>query len=496
MKQSLQLKVSQQLAMTPQLQQAIRLLQLSTLDLQQEIQTALESNPLLEVSDEDGSEASAKDKPEEATPEANGADVAEPETAGAEASASDTEWGENIPEDLPVDTQWDDIYQPTTASPVGSAASDDFDFDSRNSAGESLQDHLLWQLNMDRLSEEDLQIGLAIIDAIDNKGRLTQTPEEILQGFSGVEGIDIEEIMAMLHRIQNFDPPGIAAQDLRECLLIQLRQLPPDTPWRDEAEQILKQHLDLLASHDYNQLRRRSKLSEEDLIEVIALIRTLHPNPGETIGEDDTEYVIPDVFVRKVEGSWRVELNPDIAPKLRINANYASMAKSGGNAADNSYIRDNLQEARWFLKSLQSRNETLMKVASKIVEFQRGFLEHGPEAMKPLILHDIAEAVEMHESTISRVTTQKFMHTPRGIFELKYFFSSHVSTSSGGECSSTAIRALIKKLVAAENPRKPLSDSKISALLEEQGIKVARRTIAKYRESLVIPPSNERKRLV
>lgn len=496
MKQSLQLKVSQQLAMTPQLQQAIRLLQLSTLDLQQEIQTALESNPLLEVSDEDNPDPGSKDKTEDSTQEASTSESIEREATEQEATASDTEWGENIPEDLPVDTQWDDIYQPATASPVGSAASDDFDFDSRNSAGESLQDHLLWQLNMDRLSEEDHQIGLAIIDAIDNKGRLTQTPDDILQGFNGVEGIEIEEIMAMLHRIQNFDPPGIAAQDLRECLLIQLRQLPPDTPWRNEAETVLKQHLDLLASHDYNQLRRRSKLSEEDLIEVIALIRTLHPNPGETIGEDDTEYVIPDVFVRKVEGSWRVELNPDIAPKLRINANYASMAKSGGNAADNSYIRDNLQEARWFLKSLQSRNETLMKVASKIVEFQRGFLEHGPEAMKPLILHDIAEAVEMHESTISRVTTQKFMHTPRGIFELKYFFSSHVSTSSGGECSSTAIRALIKKLVAAENPRKPLSDSKISALLEEQGIKVARRTIAKYRESLVIPPSNERKRLV
>lgn len=501
MKQSLQLKVSQQLAMTPQLQQAIRLLQLSTLDLQQEIQTALESNPLLEVSDDDNADPASKDASEdnssasntETTAETSSVDAAERE---APTSDTETEWGDNIPEDLPVDTQWDDIYQPAAASPVGSAASDDFDFDSRNSAGESLQDHLLWQLNMDRLSEEDLQIGLAIIDAIDNKGRLTQSPEDLLQGFADIEGIEIEEIMAMLHRIQNFDPPGVAAQDLRECLLIQLRQLPEDTPWRAEAERVLKQHLELLASHDYNQLRRRSKLSEAELIEVIALIRTLHPSPGETIGDDDTEYVIPDVFVRKVEGTWRVELNPDIAPKLRINANYASMAKSGGSAADNSYIRDNLQEARWFLKSLQSRNETLMKVASKIVEFQRGFLEHGPEAMKPLILHDIAEAVEMHESTISRVTTQKFMHTPRGIFELKYFFSSHVSTSSGGECSSTAIRALIKKLVAAENPRKPLSDSKISALLEEQGIKVARRTIAKYRESLVIPPSNERKRLV
>jgi RNA polymerase sigma-54 factor len=241
---------------------------------------------------------------------------------------------------------------------------------------------------------------------------------------------------------------------------------------------------------------RRSKIREPELKQVLALVQSLTPNPGQAIGSDNTEYVVPDVFVRKRNGTWVVELNPDIAPKLKINADYAGLVKRADNSADNAYMRDSLQEARWFLKSLQSRNETLMKVASQIVEHQRGFLEYGEEAMKPLVLHDIAEAVSMHESTISRVTTQKYMHTPRGIFELKYFFSSHVSTASGGECSSTAIRALIKKLIASENPRKPLSDSKITNLLAEQGIKVARRTIAKYRESLVIPPSNERKRLV
>jgi len=259
---------------------------------------------------------------------------------------------------------------------------------------------------------------------------------------------------------------------------------------------VVNRYISLLGNRDYAQLIRRSKIREPELKETLVVIQSLNPNPGQSIGADKTEYIAPDVFVSKRNGSWLVELNPDIAPRLRINDSYASLIKRADNSADNTFMRDNLQEARWFLKSLQSRNETLMKVATRIVEHQRGFLEYGEEAMKPLVLHDIADAVEMHESTISRVTTQKYMHTPRGIFELKYFFSSHVSTASGGECSSTAIRALIKKLIAAENPSKPLSDSKITALLEDQGINVARRTIAKYRESLVIPPSNERKRLV
>lgn len=493
MKQSLQLKVSQQLTMTPQLQQAIRLLQLSTLDLQQEIQAAIDSNPLLEVGEEEGPETENPDTAEqrEALDEFN-----PPSTERADgAAAVDETWGEGIPDELPVDSRWDDIYQPATSSAQSTGDGGDQDFLARSSSDESLQDHLRWQLNLTRMSDLDRLIAMALIDSITPDGRLACDVDDILASFSDEPDIESEEIIAVLHRLQQFDPPGIAARDLRECLLIQLGQMPDDTPWLKQATDVVSHYIDLLGSRDYSQLMRRSRLNEEQLKHALKLIQTLNPTPGALISPQETEYVVPDVFVSKREGSWVVELNPDIAPKLRINAHYASLSKQCS-SADNAYIRDNLQEARWFLKSLQSRNETLMKVASKIVEYQRGFLEYGEEAMKPMILADIADAVEMHESTISRVTTQKYMHTPRGIFELKYFFSSHVSTDAGGECSSTAIRALIKKLIAAENPKKPLSDSKITTLLGEQGIQVARRTIAKYREAMVIPPSNERKRLV
>lgn len=501
MKQSLQLKIGQQLTMTPQLQQAIKLLQLSTLDLQQEIQQALEGNPMLEITEESESEANSKIAEDNQTQvdfsENNTPASSNEESEPLETFQEDSNWDSTIPDDLPVDTRWDDVYQ--SSAPAGTGTSrgedDDFDIDSRNTVTESLQDHLHWQLNLTRMSDTDRAIATAIIDAIDPIGRLTLSIEEIHAGFDD-ENIDLDEAVAVLHRIQQFDPPGIAAADLQECLLIQLRQLAEDTPWLVQAKLVVERHLSLLGSRDYAQLMRRSKLKEAQLKDVLKLIQSLNPSPGDTIAQNTTEYVVPDVFVKKLSGRWTVELNPDIAPKLRINSDYASLVKRADNSSDNTYLRDNLQEARWFLKSLQSRNETLMKVASKIVEHQRGFLEYGEEAMKPLVLHDIAEAVEMHESTISRVTTQKYMHTPRGIFELKYFFSSHVSTDSGGECSSTAIRALIKKLVAAENAKKPLSDSKITALLGEQGIQVARRTIAKYREALLIPPSNERKRLM
>ncbi|MCP5148924.1 MAG: RNA polymerase factor sigma-54, partial [Pseudomonadales bacterium] len=417
---------------------------------------------------------------------------------GAGELAADSDWDGNLPEELPVDTQWDDLL-PSASAPMG-AADDmpDSDFESRNTAGESLQEQLLWQLNLTRLSDTDRLIALAIIDATDENGRLQQELEELHEALLEGSELDIEldEIVAVLHRLQQFEPAGVCTRNLQECLLVQLRQLPPSTPWLEQARVILSRHINQLGSGDFKQIMRRTRLSEQDLKEVLALIQSLDPNPGQSVAQDSTEYVVPDVFVSKRDGRWVVELNPDIAPRLRINSNYASLIKRADNSADNTFLRDNLQEARWFLKSLHSRNETLMKVATKIVEHQRNFLDYGPEAMKPLVLHEIAEAVEMHESTISRVTTQKYMHTPRGVFELKYFFSSHVATTSGGECSSTAIRALIKKLVAAENPRKPLSDNKITQLLEEQGVKVARRTIAKYRETLMIPPSNERKRLV
>ncbi|MFW9605964.1 MAG: RNA polymerase factor sigma-54, partial [Pseudomonas sp.] len=299
-----------------------------------------------------------------------------------------------------------------------------------------------------------------------------------------------------LQHVQQFEPAGIGARSLSECLLLQLAHLPASTPWLAEAKHIASEFLDLLGGHDYAQLMRRLRLQEDELRQTIALIQRLHPRPGSQIETSEAEYIIPDVIVRKDHGRWRVELNTDAVPRLRVNTQYSNLVRRADNSADNTFMRTQLQEARWFIKSLMSRNETLMKVATEIVTQQRDFFEHGEEAMKPLVLHDIAEVVGMHESTISRVTTQKYMHTPRGVFELKYFFSSHVSTAEGGECSSTAIRAILKKLIAAENAKKPLSDSKIAALLEAQGIQVARRTVAKYRESLGIPPSSERKRLI
>lgn len=419
--------------------------------------------------------------------------------SNANGSDEDPNWGDQIASDFAVDSNWDDSFTNSYTS-SGSYDSDTSDFESRNTAEETLQDHLYWQLNLTPMSEKDRSIAMALIDAIDANGMLTVDLESIHSGFEEELEIELDEIVAVLHRIQQFDPVGVGYRDLSECLLIQLGQFnsPEQATLIRNAKLIIKDHLPLLGHRDYAQLMRRTKLKESELSETIALIETLDPRPGSNIAPPSTSYVVPDVIVSKQadSGRWKVELNPETAPKIRINSSYASLVKRADSSEDNSYLRDNLQEARWFIKSLQSRNETLMKVATRIVEHQKGFLEYGEEAMKPLVLHDIAEAVSMHESTISRVTTQKYMHTPKGIFELKYFFSSHVSTAGGGECSSTAIRAIIKKLIAAENVKKPLSDSKITELLEDKGINVARRTIAKYRESLSIPPSNERKRLV
>ncbi|CAM9933719.1 unnamed protein product [Discosporangium mesarthrocarpum] len=509
MKLSLQLKLGQQLTMTPQLQQAIKLLQLSTLDLQQEIHQALESNPMLELieggDDDDAATNSsttpkdAKDAQKDAEFEKLKSDANEISQVQADNSSDDNSWQDDIPGDLSVDSNWDDIY-PSNYSSGSSFDGDSIDFESRNTADETLQDHLYWQLNLTPMSEQDEAIAMAIIDAIDANGMLTSDIESIHGSFDPESDIELDEVLAVLHRIQQFDPVGVGYRNLAECLLIQLAQL--EIPGQEQniqnAKLIIREHLNLLGNRDYTQLMRKTKLKEPELRATIAIIEGLDPRPGANIAPSSASYVVPDVIVTKQPetGKWRVELNPETAPRIRINNSYASLVKRADSSDENNYLRDNLQEARWFIKSLQSRNETLMKVATRIVEHQKGFLEYGEEAMKPLVLHDIAEAVSMHESTISRVTTQKYMHTPRGIFELKYFFSSHVSTKGGGECSSTAIRAIIKKLIASENARKPLSDSKITELLEEKGINVARRTIAKYRESLSIPPSNERKRLV
>lgn len=477
MKQGLQLRLSQQLAMTPQLQQAIRLLQLSTLELQQELQQALESNPLLEQID---------------THE----EIDTRETQDSETlDTADALEQKEMPEELPLDASWDTIYTAGTPSGTSGDYIDDELPVCQGETTQTLQDYLMWQVELTPFSDTDRAIATSIVDAVDDTGYLTVPLEDILESM-GDEEIDIDEVEAVLKRIQRFDPVGVAAKDLRDCLLIQLSQFDKTTPWLEEARLIISDHLDLLANHDFRTLMRVTRLKEDVLKEAVNLIQSLDPRPGQSIQTGEPEYVIPDVLVRKHNGHWTVELNSDSIPRLQINQHYASMCNNARNDGDSQFIRSNLQDAKWLIKSLESRNDTLLRVSRCIVEQQQAFFEQGEEYMKPMVLADIAQAVEMHESTISRVTTQKYLHSPRGIFELKYFFSSHVNTEGGGEASSTAIRALVKKLIAAENPAKPLSDSKLTSLLSEQGIMVARRTVAKYRESLSIPPSNQRKQLV
>lgn len=477
MKQGLQLRLSQQLAMTPQLQQAIRLLQLSTLELQQELQQALESNPLLEQID---------------THE----EIDTRETQDSETlDTADALEQKEMPEELPLDASWDTIYTAGTPSGTSGDYIDDELPVYQGETTQTLQDYLMWQVELTPFSDTDRAIATSIVDAVDDTGYLTVPLEDILESM-GDEEIDIDEVEAVLKRIQRFDPVGVAAKDLRDCLLIQLSQFDKTTPWLEEARLIISDHLDLLANHDFRTLMRVTRLKEDVLKEAVNLIQSLDPRPGQSIQTGEPEYVIPDVLVRKHNGHWTVELNSDSIPRLQINQHYDSMCNNARNDGDSQFIRSNLQDAKWLIKSLESRNDTLLRVSRCIVEQQQAFFEQGEEYMKPMVLADIAQAVEMHESTISRVTTQKYLHSPRGIFELKYFFSSHVNTEGGGEASSTAIRALVKKLIAAENPAKPLSDSKLTSLLSEQGIMVARRTVAKYRESLSIPPSNQRKQLV
>ncbi|EOK4330930.1 RNA polymerase factor sigma-54 [Escherichia coli] len=477
MKQGLQLRLSQQLAMTPQLQQAIRLLQLSTLELQQELQQALESNPLLEQID---------------THE----EIDTRETQDSETlDTADALEQKEMPEELPLDASWDTIYTAGTPSGTSGDYIDDELPVYQGETTQTLQDYLMWQVELTPFSDTDRAIATSIVDAVDETGYLTVPLEDILESI-GDEEIDIDEVEAVLKRIQRFDPVGVAAKDLRDCLLIQLSQFDKTTPWLEEARLIISDHLDLLANHDFRTLMRVTRLKEDVLKEAVNLIQSLDPRPGQSIQTGEPEYVIPDVLVRKHNGHWTVELNSDSIPRLQINQHYASMCNNARNDGDSQFIRSNLQDAKWLINSLESRNDTLLRVSRCIVEQQQAFFEQGEEYMKPMVLADIAQAVEMHESTISRVTTQKYLHSPRGIFELKYFFSSHVNTEGGGEASSTAIRALVKKLIAAENPAKPLSDSKLTSLLSEQGIMVARRTVAKYRESLSIPPSNQRKQLV
>lgn len=455
MKQGLQFKFSQQLSMTPQLQQAIKLLQLSTLELHQEIQQALEDNPLLELEDNDAEGEISADQDDWDDP------------YSAQLSSSGQSLGDETP-----------LYQGETHT--------------------SLHDHLLWQMRLSHFTERDEVIAEMIIDSIDEHGYLRADLDDLLDALSGeLDDLETDEIAVVLKRIQQFEPSGVAARSISECLQIQLRaarEVCPET--KRLALQTVQNHLELLGSRDYRSLARRLRVSEAQLTEIVALIQSLSPRPGDDFAVSHDDYVIPDILVRKKNSRWIAELNPQSVPKLKVNATYLALADSTSERDDMQYIRQQTQDAKWFIRSLDSRNDTLLKVAQSIVHRQQGFFEFGPEAMKPMILADIAATVEMHESTISRITTQKYMHTPRGVFELKYFFSSQLATDNGGECSSTAIRALLKKLVAAENPKKPLSDSQLTELMADQGIQVARRTIAKYREALNIAPSSQRKRLI
>ena len=468
---SLQLKISQQLSMTPQLQLAIRLLQLSTLELQQEIQTALENNPLLEIVDQ--------------YDEVNIEQIELNENVDTREALDSRE----IPDDIPLDASLDDIYTAGTPSGTHSDYRNDELPVFQGETYETLYDYLKWQLDLTPFSDIDRAIAVSIIDAIDERGYLTVSLDEILEE-QGNDEIELEEVETVLKRIWHFDPIGVGARTLQECLSIQIQYLTPPI----FVKQIIDNYLDLLAVRDYRTLKKMLNATDEQLKESIDFIQHLQPYPGDSVNTTPPDYVIPDVVVKKMNGRWIVELNNDTIPNLRINQQYAAMEKIASQS-DSQYIKSHLQEANWFIKSIENRNETLLKVSQFIVEHQQEFFEHGAEYMKPMILSDVATAIDMHESTISRVTTQKYLQCPAGIFELKFFFSSHVNTESGGEASSTAIRALIKKYISAEDSKKPLSDSKLVSMLEKQGIIIARRTVAKYREALSIPPSSQRKQL-
>ena len=458
LKPSLQLKIGQTLTMTPQLQQAIRLLQLPVLDLSAQIQDALEENIMLEM----------EDLPD--VPKTTSETTAEIETIRAEES-----WQSGSMDRI-QDGGWNGEGRPVN------------DFADAN--GESLRDHLLWQLELEDFTPREALIGEALIDAINDDGYLTVDLEEIRESISADAAIRDDEIERALAKVQRLDPVGVGARTLAECIVLQLRQLDPATAGVALAIRMATDHLTHIANQEYGEIRRALQTSEAEFDVALALVKSCNPKPGLAVSAAAAEYVIPDVFVRKVDGRWQVEISASSIPRLSVNQQYAKLLRGSG---DHAALKTQLQEARWLVRSLEIRNETLLKVATCIVARQREFLEHGDEAMKPLVLRDVAEAIGMHESTISRVTTNKYMHTPRGVFEFKYFFSSHLSTADGEDQSSTSVRAKIRKLIGAENPAKPLSDSKIANQLGEEGISVARRTVAKYREAMKIPSSSERK---
>ncbi len=477
MKPTLQFRLSQHLTLTPQLQQSIRLLQLSTIELNQEIERMLMDNPILEREDADDGLTTASSFP-----------------APQEAAA--TESSHEAPAE-PTETSGDD-WQPDYSTP-SRASSDDDEGDRSFVAPEltSLRNHLNAQLSLTNLPRRDRALVAMLIDALDDDGYLTQPLEEIAELMPPEAEVDIEDLGIALRHLQNMEPAGVGARSPSECLLLQIRAIRPDAGIPPDvvslAKTIVEHHLEALAQRDYPRLRLALGTNDDDLRAAQKLILKLNPHPGAAYSSTETRYVIPDVIVRRIKGVWRASLNREAMPRLRINRLYASLlagSRNGSNAMTGQF-----QEARWLIKNVQQRFDTILRVSQAIIDRQRHFFEHGEVAMRPMVLREIAETLGLHESTISRVTTQKYMATPRGTYELKYFFGSHVATETGGACSATAIRALIKQLVAAEDTKAPLSDSRISQILSQQGIVVARRTIAKYRESLQIPPVNLRKSL-
>ncbi|MFI4891730.1 MAG: RNA polymerase factor sigma-54 [Steroidobacterales bacterium] len=482
MKPSLQLRIGQQLTMTPQLQQAIRLLQLPALDLQAHVREALETNVMLEADDEPAPDPGAERINEavevplrERYAELDGSPATGDQPDGPEVEVADEAWEERVM---------------ASAGPAWSG-DDNREDDFSDQHGQTLQEQLVEQLELAHLSPIDLAIARVLADAISDDGYLQDDLADIRASLLPEIDASMADIERVLAAVQSLEPAGVGARNLGECLVLQLRQLDEATPARDIAIRIAHEHLDLVANQQQALLRRHLRCTDEALEMALALVRSCHPRPGAAVGSPTAEYVIPDVFVRRTERGWIVEVNPATVPRVRVNQGYASLI---ARSQDYGLLRTQLQEARWLLRSLEIRSETLVKVARCIVQRQASFFERGEEAMEPLILKDVAEEVEMHESTISRVTTAKYMHTPRGVFEFRYFFSSHVEAADGTGMSSTAIRAKIRKLITQESPGSPMSDAKLAEILSGEGIPVARRTVAKYREGMQIAPSNERKR--
>ncbi|HSR02773.1 MAG TPA: RNA polymerase factor sigma-54 [Methylophilaceae bacterium] len=503
MKQNLQLKISQNLALTPQLQQSIRLLQLSTLELNQELELILQENPLLELAegDDDAPDDSATDNDNVEGNNGTESDISASQDQDENSASADAVEEKPITDDDFKQNDFDEDYEEYGSASNWDEGSkqnndeDDDNFTRQEVVAETLREHLLNQIQLLSLSERDQKLMMLLIDSINENGYLEVSLEDILESLPIELEVELVELETALKHVQNLDPAGIGATNLQECILLQLNILPEDTPALQLSKDIVTNHLQLLANKDFNKLRKLLGCNEYDLKTAQNLIKLQNPRPGADFAQFSHDHFIQhEVLVKKIKGIWVASLNDEVMPKLRINQMYADILKRN---RENSgqYLQSQMQEARWMIKNIQQRFSTILRVSQAIVDRQRNFFEHGEIAMRPLVLREIAEELELHESTISRVTTHKYMLTPRGIFELKYFFGSHVATEAGGECSATAIRALIKQLVAEENPKKPMSDNHISEVLSKQGIVVARRTIAKYRESLNIPPANLRKSL-